>query len=102
MWPVNSWATQEPFDMVEVGVKGIQPSLYNHLQCFDIDINFHRFDNGAGQIWLDDLHCTATDTTLLSCRHRDVGTHSCGHHEDIAVFCNSKSSPDIFEHLNYH
>lgn len=76
--------------MVEVGMKGMNCSIlsmYSLLQC----LIFHRFSSGIGQIWLDDLHCTAADTTLLSCRHRDVGTHSCGHYEDIAVFCNSKS-----------
>lgn len=53
-------------------------------------LNEFRFNSGSGQIWLDDLHCTASDTSLISCRHREVGTHSCGHYEDIAVYCNSK------------
>ena len=80
--------------MVEVIMKGMQPSVqYSNTQYLANEIMnlYKRFNTGAGQIWLDDLHCTASDTTLLSCRHRDVGTHSCGHYEDIAVFCNSKS-----------
>lgn len=49
-----------------------------------------RFSSGTGRIWLDDLQCTASDTRLITCRHRAVGTHSCGHSEDIAVFCRGK------------
>lgn len=49
-----------------------------------------RFSSGAGAIWLDDLQCTASDTKLITCTHRAVGTHSCGHSEDIAVFCTGK------------
>ena len=61
------------------------------MQCACLNcIRHYRFNSGSGQIWLDDLHCTATDITLLSCRHREIGTHNCGHYEDIAVFCNSK------------
>lgn len=47
----------------------------------------YRFHSGTGPIWLDDLQCTASDTRLISCSHRAVGTHSCGHSEDIAVYC---------------
>ena len=50
------------------------------------------FSSGTGQIWLDDLACTSLDTRLVSCNHRAIGTHSCGHSEDIAVFCDSKLS----------
>ena len=49
-----------------------------------------RFNSGSGPIWLDDLQCTASDTRLISCSHRAVGTHNCGHSEDIAVYCDSK------------
>ena len=76
----------------------IHSSLYDNLQWFDNEILIiHRFNYGSGHIWLDDLQCTATDTTLLSCRHRGIGSHNCGHYEDIAVFCNSKSCTDIFD-----
>ncbi len=50
--------------------------------------------SGTGPIWLDDLQCTASDTRLISCTHRAVGTHSCGHSEDIAVFCSNGIIPD--------
>lgn len=56
----------------------------------------NRFNSGSGPIWLDDLQCTISDTRLISCTHRAVGTHSCGHSEDIAVYCNSKWQTTCF------
>ena len=62
------------------------------ISVFNIIIIFHmrRFNSGSGPIWLDDLQCRVSDTRLISCPHRGIGSHSCGHSEDIAVYCNSK------------
>ena len=41
--------------------------------------------------WLDNLGCTSTDTSLLSCSHNGVGNEDCSHTEDVAVTCSGSS-----------
>ena len=48
---------------------------------------FTGFTNGVGQIWLDNVNCAGTETTLASCPHLPFGTHNCGHIEDAGVRC---------------
>ena len=51
------------------------------------------FGRGTGTIHLDNVHCTGTEQTLLSCSH-STSTTDCGHHEDAGVTCNAgKHSP---------
>ena len=47
------------------------------------------FTNGVGQIWLDDVQCAGTETRLIDCPARPIGTHNCGHIEDAGVTCQS-------------
>ena len=45
------------------------------------------FTNGVGQIWLDNVQCVGTETTLASCPHLPFGQHNCAHVEDAGVRC---------------
>lgn len=45
------------------------------------------FGSGTGPIWLDDLHCSGSETSLDQCPHRGYGSHNCGHYEDASVRC---------------
>uniref|UniRef100_A0A667Z9F5 SRCR domain-containing protein n=1 Tax=Myripristis murdjan TaxID=586833 RepID=A0A667Z9F5_9TELE len=42
---------------------------------------------GTGNIWLDDLRCTGTETSIFDCPHSGVGVHNCNHGEDAGVQC---------------
>ncbi|XP_023682442.2 uncharacterized protein marco [Paramormyrops kingsleyae] len=42
---------------------------------------------GSGKIWLDDLNCTGTESSIFDCRATTIGTHNCSHNEDAAVSC---------------
>ena len=44
----------------------------------------------SSRIWLDDVQCTGTETSIIECSHRlPWGSHNCGHSEDVAIRCYS-------------
>ena len=49
--------------------------------------NLAHFGAGTGQIWLDDVGCTGTESRLVDCSHRPFGSHNCGHNEDVGTRC---------------
>jgi len=57
----------------------------------------NRYGAGRGQIWLDDIACTGSETHLFDCRHSGWGRHDCGHNEDVSISCsNGNALNDIF------
>ncbi|OXB52118.1 UNVERIFIED_CONTAM: hypothetical protein H355_009699 [Colinus virginianus] len=46
-----------------------------------------RFGQGSDPIWLDNVHCVGTESSLAECTLNNWGEHNCGHSEDAGVLC---------------
>ena len=47
----------------------------------------NRHGAGSGTIWLDDVRCSGTETSITGCRHNGWGSHNCRHEDDVSVLC---------------
>ena len=70
-----------------VGLFWYVKMLFGLFFFLAIAISQARFGRGSGSIFLDDVSCTGTESSLLSCSHRGIGVHNCGHSEDAGVMC---------------
>ena len=51
------------------------------------------YGEASGTIWLDDLVCTGSETSITQCQSNGWGVHNCGHSEDVAINCSSGQLP---------
>jgi len=54
----------------------------------------HRHGEGEGEIWMDNLACTGTETNLADCEHSGFAQHNCRHAEDVSIECYGKNIAD--------
>ncbi|XP_052220080.1 neurotrypsin-like [Dreissena polymorpha] len=48
------------------------------------------FGQGSSSIFLDDVQCDGTESSITACRHSGLGIHDCKHDEDASVRCSPK------------
>ena len=55
--------------------------------------------SGSGPIFLSDLNCEGTETSLLQCMRQDnqpTGLHNCVHQQDVAIRCTGNTRLALF------
>uniref|UniRef100_A0A8V0ZYT8 SRCR domain-containing protein n=1 Tax=Gallus gallus TaxID=9031 RepID=A0A8V0ZYT8_CHICK len=50
-------------------------------------LNSAHYGVGSGQIWLDDVNCTGSESNIWACPSSVWGHHNCQHKEDAGVLC---------------
>ena len=55
----------------------------------------------SGQIWLDDVACTSSNTKLLHCFSSPIGSHSCNHSDEAGVKCEGTTLKQGYCHSNF-
>ncbi|XP_068756842.1 deleted in malignant brain tumors 1 protein-like [Montipora capricornis] len=73
-----------------------------HVVCRELGFLFAisaphsaRFGQGSGSIWLDDVNCTGSESSLTECGNRGWGNNNCGHGEDASVLCSQASKSTV-------
>uniref|UniRef100_A0A9J8DAL7 Si:dkey-21h14.10 n=1 Tax=Cyprinus carpio carpio TaxID=630221 RepID=A0A9J8DAL7_CYPCA len=46
-----------------------------------------HFGPGSGKIWMDDVICSGSESSIFDCSKTKMGDHNCGHSEDVGVIC---------------
>ncbi|KAG7281943.1 hypothetical protein CRUP_003001 [Coryphaenoides rupestris] len=49
------------------------------LGCGSATISTAKYGQGTGTIWLDNVNCLGSESSIFNCGHRGFGSHNCDH-----------------------
>ncbi|XP_069856731.1 soluble scavenger receptor cysteine-rich domain-containing protein SSC5D [Dipodomys merriami] len=85
VWHAGRWGTvcDDSWDLRDADV------VCRELGCGNVRprVGKTHYGPGSGPIWLDDLGCKGSETSLIECLSGPWGTHNCDHEEDVGLTC---------------
>ena len=61
--------------------------LHLYISADAVATEFHHFGEGSGFIFLDEVGCDGSETSLIQCNHPEFASNNCSHIEDAGVIC---------------
>ena len=64
-----------------------------HVVCKELGLDdvatakYAFYGGGRGQIWLNNLHCVGTESSINNCSHSGWGINNCSHSQGVGVKC---------------
>uniref|UniRef100_A0A671Q8A8 SRCR domain-containing protein n=1 Tax=Sinocyclocheilus anshuiensis TaxID=1608454 RepID=A0A671Q8A8_9TELE len=46
-----------------------------------------HFGPGSGKIWMDNVICSGSESSIFDCSKKKMGDHNCEHSEDVGIIC---------------
>ena len=61
----------------------------------------NSYGRGEGAIFLDEVGCTGSESSLAECSHNGWNIHNCDHDQDVAIKCAVPMTTDIGMFIQY-
>ena len=86
MWPADNLGSMELVGLSQfITWNGVMISHFINIGAISLFGSF--VVDGTGQIVLDDLQCTGSESRLIDCPHNGLGNHNCDHSKDAGIRC---------------
>ena len=73
---------------------------------FNSAVDYSRrasYGAGNGTIWLDNVNCIGSESSLMQCSHSGWRVHNCHHNEDAGIKCSSEYNIiSVLHHYCYY